>query len=96
MNPIPPEIGQARVLEFLELNERHIPTANTKHYKDDELIQNFVGLAICQYDDDPGYYLFYCDDNWVEKADTYHDSIEDSKDQAEFEFERTINDWVKI
>ena len=31
------------------------------------------GLAICQYDDEPGFYLFYCDDAWSEIADTWHE-----------------------
>jgi hypothetical protein len=43
------------------------------------------GAAICKYEAVAGYYLFYCDDNWKEYADTWHETIEDAKDQAEYD-----------
>jgi hypothetical protein len=33
------------------------------------------GAAICKYEAVAGYYLFYCDDNWKEYADTWHETI---------------------
>jgi hypothetical protein len=53
-------------------------------------------LAICSYEGSDGYYLFYCDSSWESVTDTYHDTIADAKDQAEFEYSNTENDWVSV
>jgi len=92
MKTLPSEIGQAKVLEYLVLSDQHEPTGNTRHEITGEHIDQFHGLAICKYQDDPGYYLFYCDENWIERTDTYHDSLEEAKEQAEFEYKGTISD----
>lgn len=44
------------------------------------------GLAICQYSLGEGFYLFRCDSKWLEYADTWHETLEDAKDQAEHEY----------
>jgi len=90
MNKIQSQIGQAKVLAYVTLTERHEATGNTRHHVDGQLLEGFHGLAICKYSEDPGYYLFYCDENWIERTDTYHNTIEDAKEQAEFEFKGTI------
>lgn len=96
MKTIPNEIGQAKVLEYVVLSEHHEPTGNTRHEITGEQINQFYGLAICKYKEDPGYYLFYCDESWIERTDTYHDSLEEAKEQAEFELVGTITDWEKV
>jgi hypothetical protein len=45
-----------------------------------------ASLALAQYDDDPGIYLFYCDEDWNAVTDAYHDDLEHAVAQAEFEF----------
>ena len=53
------------------------------------------GLAICQYEDEVGYYLFGCDENWKCITDTFHDTIEDAMDQGQREYEGTKEKWIK-
>jgi hypothetical protein len=43
-------------------------------------------LAIARYDDQEGYYLFYCDSTWAVVTDTYHDTFDGAVEQARFEF----------
>jgi len=50
------------------------------------------GLAICRYDNGPGFYLFYCDDAWNEIADTWRETLEAAMAQAEFEY--TADRWL--
>jgi hypothetical protein len=51
-------------------------------------------LAICQYPEQPGHYLFYCDDEWTCITDTWHQTREDAMQQAEFEYEGVSKTWV--
>jgi hypothetical protein len=44
------------------------------------------GLAVCQYDGDEEFYLFYCDNNWNVIADTWHLTMESALQQAVFEY----------
>jgi hypothetical protein len=97
-NMIPPnEIDDAQLIAYLVLDEnKHQRTGNTQHFVDGSLTANFHGLAICSYEGSDGYYLFYCDSSWESVTDTYHDTIADAKDQAEFEYSNTENDWVSV
>ena len=52
-----------------------------------------AGLAICQYHDDPSYYLFGCDADWHVLTDTWHETIEAAKKQAEFEYSGVSETW---
>ncbi|OQP51154.1 hypothetical protein A4H97_03370 [Niastella yeongjuensis] len=81
-------------MAYLILTSNHSKTNNTKHYVGGQLLTDIRILAICKYEDAPGYYLFYCGADWNEFTDTYHDSIEDAIDQAEFEFANTHSDWI--
>lgn len=55
-----------------------------------------AGLAVCRYEDGGGFYLFYCDGEWNVVTDTYHESVEGAKNQAEFEYEGVGNAWEQI
>jgi len=46
----------------------------------------FAYLAIARYPDEPGYYLFYCDETWSVITDTLHETREQAEGQAVFEF----------
>lgn len=92
---IPKIIGEAKVIFYLQLNDANIQTGNTKHYISGNEQNNFSNLAICQYTNDQGFYLFYCDENWNNITDTWHESIEDAIEQAEFEFSGTTHQWKK-
>jgi len=52
------------------------------------------GLAICKCGQESGYYLFCCDDNWEEFSDTWHETIEDAEDQAEYQYPGINSYWV--
>lgn len=94
-NVAPNEIDNAKVLFFIIISEDQKHTGNTKSYVNGELMDAAYGLAICQYANDNGYYLFDCDENWKTINDTYHETIEDAVQQAEFEYENTITNWIK-
>jgi hypothetical protein len=92
----PTELDGAKVLFYATLQKNRRPTGNTKHYIGGELVQPVAGLAICQYENAKGFYLFYCDNQWNVITDTYHESIEDAKNQAEVEYEGVSNEWRQI
>lgn len=89
------EIGGAKLLEYVILDDGTLRTGNTKHIIHGTEKNDFKGLAICQYEGESGVYLFYCDENWVEITDGFNDTIEDAKEQAEFEYEGLEGKWKK-
>jgi hypothetical protein len=95
MKTVPERIGGAKVIYYLPIEQRHKPTGNTEHIVAGRKVTNIAGLAICQYESDAGFYLFGCDSEWNSITDTVHESIEEAKDQAEFEFENTHQTWIK-
>ena len=60
-----------------------------------KILGPFAALAICKHIDDSGYCLFYCDENWNVQSDGWYESIEEAKDQAEFEYEGVSACWVR-
>jgi hypothetical protein len=90
------EIGGAKVICFTKLDTRHIRTNNTEHHVSGQILQNIYGLAICKYEEEVGFYLFYCDPNWSTITDTWHETVDDAKEQAEFEFTNTLSTWENI
>jgi hypothetical protein len=81
----PRRLDGARVLKFADISG-WTPTGRTRHFRDGRQVTHFASLAIAQYESDPGFYLFYCDDDWNVVTDTYHDTIDGAVSQAEFEF----------
>ena len=53
-----------------------------------------AGLAICQYAGEEAFYLFGCDADWQSVTDTWHETLNDAQDQAEFEYEGVNRTWV--
>ena len=97
-NPSPPplRIGDASVVRINALDLRHRHTGNCVHRRSDLAQAPAICLAICQYDNDVGYYLFSCDENWSVLSDTYHSSVDEAMRQAEFEYSGTSNTWEEI
>jgi len=89
------EIDGASIIKYLVLDGKHVQTGSTRHFVDGQLLQEIYGLAICKCDDEAGFYLFYCDENWNTLTDTYHDSLAEAERQAEYEFTNPSNSWVK-
>jgi hypothetical protein len=52
-----------------------------------------AGLAICQYPGDTAYYLFGCDEAWRTITDTWHETLQRAREQAEFEYEGVTSTW---
>ena len=84
----------------LELKPEHRPTGKTRHYYGSPFSQEErvpvpppSALEIVQYPDDDAYYLLYLDDSGNELTDTWHETINDAKAQAEFEFSVAPSEW---
>jgi hypothetical protein len=88
----PTTIDEATVIQTNILSSEHVQTGFTIHHAED--FERLNQLAICKYEEDPGYYLFYCDSNWNVLNDTYYDSKEQAIEQAELEFKGTAKTWV--
>ena len=52
-----------------------------------------AGLAICQYLGETAFYLFGCDEAWQTITDTWHETLEEAQDQAEFEYAGVTATW---
>jgi hypothetical protein len=93
----PPRISDAKVLWFTPIDHRHEHTGSTVHSINGARIGLPAGLAICQYEHhEGGFYLFNCDENWETETDTWHESIEHAKEQAEFEFKGAKETWIQL
>ena len=94
MHECPAEIDGARVILASTIDDRHIATGNCRHLASGSALgEPYGGLAICQYPNDGGVYLFHCDTDWNVIADTWHASVPDAQSQAEFEFEGVSATW---
>jgi hypothetical protein len=83
----PQAIGGARVICYSPIDERHRFTGKTKQIVAGQLMGPKSCLAICQYPNDDAFYLFACDAAWSSITDTWHQTLDDAKHQAEFEYE---------
>ena len=83
---VPREIGRAKVIYYTTIDDRHIVTGNTRHYHNNRLLDKSKWLAICKYDKDEGYYIFQGHGENDDLSDTYHETLDDAIQQAEYEF----------
>jgi hypothetical protein len=90
----PDRLDGAEVICFTLLDHRHELTGCTRHFRDGQRQSSFHGLVIATYSKEDGVYLFYCGENWSVENDTFHDSVESAKAQAEFEFKGTSQTWI--
>jgi hypothetical protein len=95
VNTVPDKIGGAKVIYYSPIDERHHFTGNTTHIASGKMVDMVHGLAICKYEEEDGFYLFGCDEDWRSITDTFHDTIEDAKNQAEFEYKNIHHTWIK-
>jgi hypothetical protein len=95
MGPVPQYIGGAKVLCFTPIDERHHPTGKCRQVVAGVLRGPAAGLAICQYEGEDACYLFGCDAAWNSITDTWHETIEDAKAQAEFEYAGVSATWLE-
>ena len=95
MNRAPNEIGGAKVVLYTPIDDRHQLTGNCRQVVCGETMGAAAGLAICQYPGENNYYLFGCDENWNTITDTWHETLEDAKAQAEFEYMGATATWLE-
>jgi hypothetical protein len=93
VNYCPPTINEARVVTWAKVDDTVRPTGNTVHRFNGPVLGPVPCLAICQYAEDEGYYLFYCSEDWEPLTDTWHQTLEDAKSQAQFEYEGIDSRW---
>lgn len=53
-----------------------------------------AGLAICQPSGAQEFYLFGCDSNWNVVTDTWHQSLNEAQEQAEYEYDGISKTWT--
>lgn len=85
----PTLIDGAKILRFADVSDS-LGTGGTRHVVQGDEVTEFASLAIAQYPTDPGFYLFYCDENWDAITDTYHETLDEAIEQAEFEFDPVV------
>jgi hypothetical protein len=86
-------MNQPIILCRVKLTPSHRVTGKTRHFHGTEELPTPSQLRVAQYRDDPGFYLFYCNDQGNEITDTYHDSLEHALSQAEWEFGVRPDEW---
>ena len=79
---------------YTPIDERHRFTGACKQIVSDQLMGKMAGLAICQYEGEEAFYLFGCDQEWKTVTDTWHQTLDDAKHQAEFEYEGISKTWI--
>jgi hypothetical protein len=85
MQSPPFTLDGARVLKFADLTFTRA-TGQISHYLGDERVTDFAAVALAQYDDGPGVYIFYCDVDWNVITDTVYVDLADAEEQAQLEF----------
>jgi hypothetical protein len=87
MGTPPQTLDGAHVLRYAIVGEGVTATGNTVHrFHPSGVMGPAAGLAICRYDGEEGFYLFYCDAEWNVVTDTWHESLAAALKQADFEY----------
>jgi hypothetical protein len=94
MKPCPSLVGGARVICYSPIDKRHRFTGACKQIVAGQLMGAMAGLAICQYDGEDAFYLFGCDAEWQTITDGWHQTLDEAKRQAEFEYEGISKTWI--
>ena len=50
-------------------------------------------LRVVRYEGQDGFFLLYCDESGKEMTDTWHHTLDEAFDQAEFEFSVQRHEW---
>jgi hypothetical protein len=53
-----------------------------------------AGIAICRDEGESCFHLFYCDSSWRPVTDTWHETLDAARAQAEFEFAGVSTTWL--
>jgi hypothetical protein len=93
MNRCPLRIDDSTVLAWATVGAEATPTGATVHNVNGTPLGPVPALAICQYDENEGFYLFYCNEDWQPLTDTWHETLDAAKAQAEFEYVGISSRW---
>lgn len=93
MPDAPSHIGGMPVMLWSAIDYRHRPTGKTRHAVAGREIRDPEGLAVCQGGPE-SFFLFYCDAAWRAVTDTWHQSLDSARAQAEFEFAGVSSTWM--
>ena len=86
----PKELNNARVLYYTPSD-----TYGQIYYENSDIISdNVTYLAICKYDKDNCYYLFYCNENYEVVTDDLFYSVEECKKSADLFYKGNIT-WIE-
>ena len=84
-NP-PAALDGHRVVAYASVDPRTVSTARVEHVVGGEHLGNVLGLAICWVEPEGRAALMRCSDGWTVRTDTWHETIEEAMQQAEYEF----------
>jgi hypothetical protein len=92
----PKTVGGQRVVCYTPIDDRHRFTGKTQQIVRGKVMGAMSGLAICQPSESQEFYLFGCDPDWNVITDTWHRSLDEAKEQAEFEYEGSRQTWIHL
>ncbi len=95
MLSFPPPLNGPGLAQFATVTLATPTSGRTLHTVNGRAMPPASGLAIYHSDDGNGYYLFGCDAAWEVLTDTWHASLEEAMEQAEFEYPGISNHWQK-
>ena len=90
-----PQIDGAKVILWTPIDHRHRATGDCRHYHNGQVAGPAAWVAICRFDAGEACYLFRYHPDINRYSDTFHDSVEDAKHQAEFEYEGVGKTWIE-
>ena len=93
MNNPPPELDGARVLKYAVLTDEIRNTGNVWHRVNGLDLPKVYALAICKYDDNEDYYIFYCDSDWNVMTDLCRETLDAALGSAELEYKGITKHW---
>jgi len=91
--PVPEVVGGYKIVCYTSIDSRHRFTAKTRQIVRGKLMGSMSGLAICRPGKAEEFYLFGCDQDWNVVTDTWHQSLSEAKEQAEYEYEGVSETW---
>ncbi|MGD0260392.1 MAG: hypothetical protein ABSD29_11280 [Verrucomicrobiota bacterium] len=89
-----PHIEGAKLILWTPIDDRHRATGGCRHYHDGQIAGVASWMAICRFDEGEACYLFRYHPDSNRYSDTFHESVEEAKHQAEFEYEGVSKTWV--
>lgn len=94
MRPPPSEIGGLPVIRWSPVDGPHRRAGDGRRIVAGEVAAAPVAVAVCEDAASGGCFLFGCDADWHVMTDTWHESLEQARAQAEFEFAGVASTWV--